>query len=113
MSRVYVAGPMSGYPQHNYPAFAYAATALRGQGRDVCSPHEIDGGSVGSQTWEWYMRRALQMLLACDEIVLLPGWEQSRGARFEREVAELLKMTVSEWAGSGPTELASMDRGGP
>jgi hypothetical protein len=100
VSRVYIAGPMTGIPDHNYPAFAYAATVLRAQGRDVSSPHEIDGGSVGSQTWEWYMRRALQMLLDCDEIVLLPGWEQSKGARFERELAEVLGMPVSEWAGS-------------
>jgi hypothetical protein len=91
---------MSGIPAHNYPAFAYAATVLRGQDREVLSPHEIDGGSVGSQTWEWYMRRALQMLQECDEIVLLPGWERSRGACFEREVAEILGMPIVKWAGS-------------
>lgn len=95
----YIAGPMTGLPQFNHQSFAYAATVLRAQGRDVRKPHEIDGGAT-DQTWEWYMRRALQMLLDCDEIVLLPGWENSRGARIERQIAEALGMPVSEWQGS-------------
>lgn len=97
--KTYIAGPMSGILNFNHQAFAYAATALRAAGHDVRSPHEIDGGST-DQTWEWYMRRALQMLLDCDEIVLLPGWDQSKGAAFEREVAELLGMPITEWQGT-------------
>lgn len=98
----YIAGPMTGHPQFNYPAFAYAAAVLRSKGIDARSPHEICGRCEGGceHSWEWYMRRALQMLLDCDEIVLLPGWKESRGARFEREVVELLGMTIHEWAGS-------------
>lgn len=96
---VYIAGPMTGYPEANYPAFAYAATVLRSQGRDVRSPHEVDTGGQ-ERTWEWYMRRTLQMMLDCDEVVLLPGWKESRGARLEKRVAEQLGMPVREWAGS-------------
>lgn len=99
MGAVYIAGPMTGIPQHNYPAFAYVATALRGNGIDARSPHELDGGSM-DRSWEWYMREALKMLLECDEIVLLPGWENSRGARIERDVAGALGMSVVEWMGS-------------
>lgn len=102
---VYIAGPMTGIPQFNYPAFAYAATVLRAQGRKVVSPHEIDNGVVptsydAARPYEWYLRHALKALLECDEIVMLAGWEQSVGARLERQVAEALKMPVSEWAGS-------------
>lgn len=32
MTRLYVAGPMSGLPDHNYPAFREAATRLRDLG---------------------------------------------------------------------------------
>lgn len=99
MSRVYIAGPMTGYENFNHQAFAYAATVFRERGRDVRSPHEIDGGSQ-DKTWDWYMRRALLMLLECDEVVLLPGWAQSRGACLEKQVAEQLGMPVSEWTGS-------------
>jgi hypothetical protein len=95
----YIAGPMTGHPNFNYPAFAYVATALRGKGVDVRSPHEVDAGGV-ERPWEWYMRRTLQMMLDCDEVVLLPGWQESRGARLERDVAQQLGMQVTEWAGS-------------
>jgi hypothetical protein len=90
---------MTGIPEHNYPAFAYVATALRAKGIDVRSPHELDGGSM-DKTWSWYMREALKMMLECDEVVLLPAWETSRGARLERLVADALGIAVSEWQGS-------------
>lgn len=99
MSTVYIAGPMTNYPQFNYPEFAYVATVLRSQGRDVRSPHEVDAGGE-ERSWEWYMRRTLQMMLECDEVVLLPGWEKSRGATLEKQVADALGMPVSDWAGS-------------
>jgi hypothetical protein len=98
----YISGPMTGLPQFNYPAFVYAATVLRAQGVDARSPHEIADGCDESceHPWEWYMRRALRMLLECDEIVLLSGWKESLRACFERTVAELFGMPVREWEGS-------------
>lgn len=101
MSRVYIAGPMTGYPAFNYPAFEYAATVLRAQGIDVRCPTDVDPDEQpGQRTWEWYMRRTLRMLLDCDRIILLPGWENSRGARIERDLAETLGMDITEWTGS-------------
>lgn len=95
----YIAGPMSGLPDFNYPAFAYVATALRAHGVDVRSPHEVDNGST-DRSWQWYMRAALKMLLECDEIVLLPGWRESKGASIEHTLAEALGMRITIWAGT-------------
>lgn len=98
MTRVYIAGPMTGLPDFNYPAFHAAAADLRAAGKDVVNPAELHGpeDSGGDQSWEWYLRAALVAMLGCDEIVLLPGWETSRGARLERYVAEALGMPVTE-----------------
>jgi hypothetical protein len=94
---------MTGIPEFNYAAFHYAATALRGQGIEVINPAELHGDddTGGDHSWEWYLRAALKAVLECDEIVLLPGWEQSRGARLEKHVAEQLGMRVTEWAATG------------
>lgn len=92
----YIAGPMTGLPEFNYPAFAAAAKVLRDKGVDAVSPAELDDGSTG-KSWDYYMRLGLRALLDCDEMVLLPGWEDSRGARLERQVAEALGMRITEW----------------
>lgn len=88
--RVYVAGPMSGLPEFNYPAFHAEATRLRALGYHVenpaCNPKQAN--------WEGYMRQALQQMLTCELVAMLPGWESSRGASIERKLAFELGMPV-------------------
>lgn len=91
---IYIAGPMTGLPEFNYPAFHAKAAELRAQGYEVRNPAENDGEST-DKPWAFYMRLALRSLLECDEIHLLPGWSTSRGANIERFVAWSIGMTVS------------------
>lgn len=91
---VYIAGPMSGLPEFNYPAFFAKAAELRAQGFEVRNPAENDGTST-DKPWTFYMKLGLQLLLECDEIHLLPGWSNSRGASLERLVAANLEMKIS------------------
>ena len=93
----YIAGPMTGLPEFNYPAFNAVAAELRNSGVDVVSPTELHDGDT-SRPYDYYLRLGLKALLDCDEIVLLPGWENSRGARLELAVAEALSMKVTKWA---------------
>ncbi|AXC38143.1 nucleoside deoxyribosyltransferase [Gordonia phage Ayotoya] len=95
--RYYLAGPMSGHPGHNYPAFAEAADRLRNRGLIVVSPHELHGGDT-SQPWTYYLRRDLRALLDCDWLVMLTGWESSTGATLEHRVATQLGMPCIEYA---------------
>ena len=90
----YLSGPMTGLPDNGYPAFQAAAERLRGQGVTVISPHEIVPPGAAPWSWEDHMRADLAALLTCDVIVLLPGWETSRGARLEKTVADALGLVV-------------------
>jgi hypothetical protein len=92
MKRVYVSGPMSGIPLHNEPAFTKASKLLREKGYAVVSPSEMNG--TKALTWEEFLIRDLSLLFHCDGIALLPGWEQSRGARLELAVAVKLGLYI-------------------
>jgi nucleoside 2-deoxyribosyltransferase len=92
--KLYLAGPMTGYPDHNFPAFRAAAGALREAGHDVVNPAELDAEVGTDHPWEYYMRRDIALLVECEGIALLPGWSGSRGARLEYGIARALGMRV-------------------
>lgn len=99
--KLYIAGPMTGFPDCNYPAFHAAAEHLDALGYDVANPAEISAGVQAH--YVDYLREDLRALLDCDGVALLPGWEFSTGARNEVNVAGLLKMPVrplSDWEAS-------------
>lgn len=91
MKVIYLSGPMTGYPQLNFPAFNLAAARLRVHGLTVMNPAELcpDGG-----TWAACMRADIRALCECDTIVMLPGWEKSNGAHLELQLAHRLEMDI-------------------
>ena len=93
MKRVYIAGPMTGLPELNFPAFHAAAAALRAAGFDAVNPAEINGDTT--MPWVECMRRDIQQLVTCDGIAMLPGWENSKGARLENHIASQLGLEVA------------------
>lgn len=90
---LYLAGPMSGLPEFNFPAFHQAAAELRSRGYTVINPAELDDGDT-SKPWDYYMRRDLKMLVDADAVAVLPGWRKSKGASLEVHVAQALGMPV-------------------
>ena len=90
----YLSGPMTGLPGQNYAAFQAAAERLRSQGVQVISPHEITPPGAGPWSWAQHMRVDLAALLTADVIVLLPGWDTSRGAQLEKTVADAIGLSV-------------------
>lgn len=97
MSTYYLAGPMTGLPEFNYPAFESAAATLRKHRLAVTSPHELHKADT-SKPWAYYLRRDLAAMLGCDTVVLLPGWQNSRGVALELNVARALGMPTVEYA---------------
>ena len=92
MKRVYIAGPMTGLPEFNYPAFNRAADALCAKGYHVENPAANPVPPCG--TWKGYMRMAITQLVTCDTVVLLPGWSDSKGAKVEHQLALDLDLQV-------------------
>ena len=99
MTTVYVAGPMTGLPDHNYPAFHAAEALLTDAGYRVLNPAR--NGTIPGDACAACMRLGLRQVLEADAVALLPGWEASRGARLEREVALALGLPVAPLVGGG------------
>jgi hypothetical protein len=113
MRLVYLAGPMRGIPDFNFPAFDRAAERLRAQGWEVFSPadhdrevngHEIEANPTGDeeiarQKTGFNIREALKadtswICRQADAIALLPGYENSLGAKAELALAMALGLTL-------------------
>lgn len=91
---VYISGPMTGYPDHNYPAFNDAAELLSDYGYGVVNPADNFDGRK-DLTAETYLREDVsQMAKRCNAIYYLPGWQNSAGARVEYAVARALGFDV-------------------
>lgn len=102
---------MTGIPQFNFPAFDRAADMLRREGHDVVSPAELDDpvdreaalaskdgsalsyGTGVKKTWGEFLARDVKLISddGIEAIVVLPGWERSKGARLETFVAAGIK----------------------
>lgn len=109
----YLAGPMAGYADHNHPNFREAATALRQQGYTIVNP--ADYGNLDHLSWQTVMKRDIHALLWCDAVIVLPGWEESRGAKLETDIARRLEMPIYRYeqmvAVTSPTGPAEANAG--
>ena len=101
--RVYLAGPMSGYVDYNFPAFNTAANKLRADGHYVFSPAENDYLLYGNDfldhpetaSYRKCLEDDLRWICRYAEVIaLLPGWEKSAGVKAEKALADCLKLEV-------------------
>lgn len=101
---VYLSGPMSGIADFNFPAFIAAAEVLRAAGYIVLNPAEINTDT--GMSWEDCLRNDIRVLCDCAAIVLLPGWERSKGAQLEQHIAHRLGMEILFYADIAATKPA-------
>ena len=96
---VYIAGPVTGIADDNRPAFERTREQLLAIDslEVVTIPHDLVPSNYDHEN---AMRICLDYLVhETDIVALLPGWENSRGASLERDVAEQLSvptMTVDQ-----------------
>lgn len=103
---VYLSGPMTGKPEWNFPAFNKAARVLRSMGYEVQNPAELTPppapGEINSaedelRFWQGCLREDIKALCDCTGLILLPGFESSKGAMLELHVAHRLGLQVLQY----------------
>jgi hypothetical protein len=93
---IYLAGPVTGLPDHGMWMFGHVTKQLRLSGFRVISPIEL--GKIENGTFEQYLDRDLREGVAkSDAIVLLPGWPFSRGAMAELNMSAVMGHPVGIW----------------
>lgn len=94
VAKIYISGPITGNPNYK-EQFAAISRMLETDGHIVVDPSvETEGLSPRD-----YMRISLARLESADEILLLPGWENSKGAKIEKLYAEYIGLRVREYTG--------------
>lgn len=129
--RIYVAGPMSGRPLWNFPAFFAAEAHLRRQGWDVVNPARVDE-ELGDVTIDWLdvegsefwiadvrladtfdfrkvIERDLDLIDGCTAIYLLKGWGSSLGAQIELDRAHRLGLQILLEGGAATPAFLPVD----
>jgi uncharacterized protein DUF4406 len=96
----YISGPIAGDREKNIAHFIQAAADLRARGYKILSPIEVNAGALNpdeEKDWSWYMRRDIEAMMHDDVtgVILLPGWEFSRGAQVELAVAKALAFRIA------------------
>lgn len=90
---IYIAGPMTGKPELNFPAFFSAEEHLRKAGHNPINPARLNQ-EVGMEHDEFVVLDLEIIAVMADAIALLPGWEQSVGAYQEYSLAIDLKLQI-------------------
>lgn len=114
VDRIYIAGPMTGIPEFNFPAFFAAQEMLVRKGYKVWNPAQKDqeDGVVGGAGWGsgddkalvasgWDFKAAflwdVTKVIESDGIYVLRGFEKSSGARAELAVALAIKARYPDY----------------
>lgn len=93
-SMIYISGPITGDKAYRQK-FRAAAEQLKARGYNVVNPAELDNVlPVESMTWSQIMDHCLDLLKRCDAVVVLPGWEESRGCNREVGYAQGAEMNI-------------------
>ncbi len=119
--RIYLAGPMTGMPDWNFPAFRAAEADLERQGHVVVSPVNIDAavwGFTGGEHLHPVMTRRATLhvcyaaLDTCEAIYMLKGWEKNSGSISELAHAQATNMILMYELGALRARVSAVDPSG-
>ena len=92
--KVYISGQITGLEESEYKKlFNTTEDVLLSFGYDPVNPIALDEAEATKDwTWHDYMKRDIKLLCGCDYIYLLPNWKNSKGAKFEYMIADMLQI---------------------
>lgn len=92
---IYIAGPMSGLPDYNRDAFAnaWAFLTVRHPDAGIINPAK-NFARNDNLSYATYLRLSIHQLLIADTVFVLPGYENSTGAKLEIEIAKILGLEI-------------------
>ena len=88
---IYIAGPMTGLPEYNFPAFMAAEHSLRLQYPEaiIINPAKNFEGCTDLE-YKQYIQMNIAQVQSANHIHLLKGHEHSKGAKMEVAIATCL-----------------------
>ena len=91
--KIYISGAIAHhYLEERKAAFEVAAAFCEACGFESVNP--FNNGLPQPGDWREHMKADLKMLLDCDAICMMDGWEESKGCKLEHDVASTCGLTV-------------------
>lgn len=95
--RVYISGAIAGHDiEERKIAFANVEDMLQRLGYEPVNP--FNNGIPAEEHWRVHMHADIKLLLDCDFIYMMKGWEMSKGCKLEHDVATSCGITVLAYA---------------
>ena len=105
MTRIFISGPITGKPNLNREAFDHEESLLREAGYEVWQPFRITlpndetieewGGIDSPRLWQYCMKICVAEIPRCDEMRMLPDWQNSKGSVWEHRIAQMLGIPIT------------------
>lgn len=101
--RVFLSGPMTGIKDYNFPLFNHVAEVFRKCGYevvnpvDICKKYKKERVLSDKSVFDAMIAEQQESERTCNALVLLPGWENSKGVRLELKTAIEQNMRIIQW----------------
>lgn len=98
--KIYIAGKVTGEPIAECTMkFGAAQKELESRGFEAINPLAVVGDFKAP--WNAAMKKCIKALVDCDGMVILPCWQDSKGASIERQLAADLDIVIVNYSAFG------------
>ena len=98
--KVFLSGPMTGYPGYNFQRFNLAEKQLADAGIEcvnpvnICKKYKKEHVLADKAVFDKMITEQQEAERKCDAILLLDGWQMSKGVRLELKTALEMDMQI-------------------